>query len=44
MMVNKDYIDSFDLINKYVILKDDLGTIDMGKSYRQKFLREICRE
>ena len=34
MVVNKRYIESVDFVNRYILLKDDYGRVDIGSTYK----------
>lgn len=40
-IVNKDYIQSIDLQNKYIIFKEKLGRVDIGVTYKKKIAMEF---
>jgi len=42
LIVNKDYIDSVDPISRYVKLKNGYGQIDIGVSFKKRFMKDIC--
>lgn len=40
-VVNKEFIDKIDTASRQVLLKDGYGQIDLGETFRKKFLREM---
>lgn len=40
-VVNMDYVVSFDMVNRYVVLKDDWGRIEIGAKYKDRLLA-VC--
>ncbi|MDO4304618.1 MAG: LytTR family DNA-binding domain-containing protein [Bacillota bacterium] len=42
VIVNKDYIDSVDPISRYIKLKNGYGQIDIGVSFKKRFMKDIC--
>lgn len=42
VIVNKDYVDSVDPISRYIKLRNGYGQIDMGVSFKKRFMRDIC--
>lgn len=43
-LVNKEYVLSIDAPNRFLILKDDLGMLDIGITYKKKILAEFGDE
>ena len=41
-LVNKEYVLSIDAPNRFLTLKDDLGMLDIGITYKKKILAEFC--
>lgn len=41
LIVNKDYIDMIDTVNRYIRLKDDYGQIEIGITFKKKFLEAL---
>lgn len=41
LIVNKDYIEIIDPVNRYIKLKHGYGQIDIGVSFKKKFMRDI---
>lgn len=41
-LVNKKYVLSIDAPNRFLTLKDDLGMLDIGITYKKKILAEFC--
>ncbi len=40
-IINKDYVNSIDTVNRYVTFKDDLGCVDIGLTYKKKMVMEF---
>ena len=40
-IVNKDYVESIDIQNKYIVFKDNLGRVDIGVTYKKKIATEF---
>ncbi len=40
-LVNKEYIDSIDITNRYIILKGNRGRLDIGITYKNKIIEEF---
>ena len=40
-LVNKEYIQSVDIPNKYIILKNKMGMVDIGVTFKKKVLMEF---
>lgn len=40
-IVNRDYIDKIDTVNRYIQLRNQKTQIEIGNSYKKKFLRDI---
>lgn len=43
-IVNRDYIDKIDVVNRYIQLKNVEEQIEIGNSYKKKFLRGVTEE
>lgn len=41
-IVNKEYVLSIDVPNRFLTLKEDLGMLDIGITYKKKILAEFC--
>lgn len=41
LIVNKDYIDIIDPVSRYIKLKYEYGQIDIGVTFKKKFMRDI---
>lgn len=42
--VNKDYVYAIDLTNRFVILRDDKGMLDLGGTYKKELLSKFAEE
>ncbi len=40
-IINKDYVSSIDIVNRYITFKDDLGCVDIGLTYKKKIVTEF---
>lgn len=40
-LINKEYVQSVDIPNRYLILKDGLGQVEIGRNYKKKILAEF---
>ncbi|MCM1143286.1 MAG: LytTR family DNA-binding domain-containing protein [Blautia sp.] len=43
LIVNRDYIDKIDTVNRYIQLKGREERIDLGSSYKKKIINELVR-
>ena len=43
-IVNRDYIDRIDTVNRYIRLKGLKTQIEIGNSYKKSFLRDVVDE
>ncbi len=43
IVVNKNYVLGIDLPNRYIVLSNDLGKVDIGSTYRKKVMQEFAR-
>lgn len=40
-LINKEYVDSVDLINRFIMFKDSMGRTDIGITFKKKMLMEF---
>lgn len=40
-IINKDFVLSVDIVNKYIVFKNDLGRVDIGVTFRKKIMAEF---
>lgn len=44
VIVNKDYIDSIDVVNRYIKLKNMNEQVEVGTTFKRKFLRDVLND
>lgn len=42
-LINKEYVQGVDIPNRYLILKDGLGTVEIGTKYKKRILAEFLQ-
>ena len=40
-IVNSDFIDAIDMVNRYILLKGNFGRIEIGITFKKKFLEAL---
>ena len=43
-IINMDYIDKIDTVNRYIKLRGIKEQIEIGQSYKKRFLRDVVQE
>ena len=41
VLVNRDYVFGFDLTNRYLIMRDNMGMLLVGEKYKKKLMKEL---
>ena len=40
-IVNRDFIEAIDIVNRYIELKDNFGQLEIGISFKKKFIEAL---
>lgn len=41
MIVNRDFVEAVDTVNRYITLRGDYGQIELGITFKKKFLKAL---